>query len=210
MKRILIYGAGGHAKVIFDILRAMGGWQVGAFLDDGARKGATFLGLPVLPRGALEELKRAGFLWGFVAVGDNRKRLELGEHLKRSGLRLAKAVHPRSTLAPGVAVGEGSCLMAGAVVNSGSRLGPNVIINTGATVDHDCILGAGVHISPGANLAGGVRVGKGAQLGVGSCAAPGVRIGAWALVGAGAAVVKDVSAGVLAMGVPARVVKRLK
>ncbi|MFQ6112075.1 MAG: hypothetical protein ACE5LX_08635, partial [Nitrospinota bacterium] len=54
MKRILIYGAGGHAKVIFDILRAMGGWQVGAFLDDGARKGATFLGLPVLPRGALE------------------------------------------------------------------------------------------------------------------------------------------------------------
>ncbi len=196
--------------MVFDILRAMEGWEVGAFLDDGPRKGSTFLGLPVLPGEALQELKREGFLWGIVAVGDNRMRLELAEHLKRSGLRLARAIHPRSSVAPAVEVGAGSCLMAGAVVNIGSRLGPNVIINTGATVDHDCIIGAGVHVSPGAHLAGGVGVGKGAQLGVGSCVAPGVKIGAWALVGAGAAVVRDIPRGVVATGVPARVARKLR
>jgi acetyltransferase-like isoleucine patch superfamily enzyme len=98
--------------------------------------------------------------------------------------------------------------MARAVVNPNARLGDNVIVNTGAIVEHDCILGDHVHVASGACLSGGVRVGRKSFIGVGASSIQNVSIGEGCLIGGGAAVVGDIPDHSVALGVPARIVKR--
>jgi acetyltransferase EpsM len=84
-----------------------------------------------------------------------------------------------------------------------------VIVNTGAIVEHDCVLEDGSSLGPGACMAGRVQIGRGAFISTGVTLAPRVRVGAGTVVGAGSVVVADLPDGVLAYGVPARVVRPL-
>ena len=81
-------------------------------------------------------------------------------------------------------------------------------MSTNSSVDHDCKLADGVHVCPGANLAGGVTVGVKSWIGIGSSVKELVTIGSRSTIGAGAAVVSDIPDDVVAVGVPARIVKK--
>lgn len=208
---IVLWGAGGHALVVADIVRLESRYDIRGFLDDRdpERKGTPFLGATILGgREILRDLRERGVQHLIVAFGEGHARLAAAEAAKDAGLSLGTAVHPRAIVAVGVAVGPGTVIAAGAVVNPGTRLGESVIVNTSASVDHDCDIGDGAHVCPGARLAGGVKVGRGAWIGIGASVVDDVSIGAGACIGAGAAVVRDVPDGMLAYGVPARVVRR--
>lgn len=197
--RVAIYGAGGHGKVIWDVLLAAGHEVVG-FVD--ARPPApTLLDLPVVTDAAM----LPPFDGVVVAIGHNATRRKVFEALRAEGRTLANAIHPSAVIARRVTFGEGVVVMGGVVINPDTAIGDNAIVNTGATIDHDCVVGAHAHVAPGTNLAGGVTVGEGAFLGIGAKVVPGRAIGAWATVGAGGVVVRDVPAGALAVGVPAEV-----
>ncbi len=206
---LLIYGASGHAKVVIDIVEQQGVHRILGLLDDAPeRQGGDFLGYRVL--GGQQTLighRRCGIL---IAIGNNNARKRVQEHAKALGYEPVIAVHPSARLARDVSIGPGTVIMAQVAINSGTVLGEGVIVNTGATIDHDCWIGDFVHISPGVNLAGHVAVGSLTQVGIGACAIPGVRIGANTIIGAGAAAVQDVPDYVVAVGVPARVIKSRK
>ena len=203
---IVIFGCGGHGRVVADTLKVAGAPLAG-FLDD--RPPAAFVGeIPVLgDRGCLERpefLKNHEIL---IAIGEARVRRQLALLVLDRGGRLARAIHPNAVVASDVLIGEGTVVMAGVVVNTGSRIGRFVIVNTGATVDHDNLIEDGVHISPGCHLAGNVVCRADAFIGTGASIIPRTEIGARAVIGAGAAVISDVPSDVLAVGCPA-VVKR--
>jgi sugar O-acyltransferase (sialic acid O-acetyltransferase NeuD family) len=203
--RVLIFGAGGHAKVVASIARARG-LEVAGFLEDGDRRdGEAFCGAGVI---AWARFASEASRWEGVpvapAIGDNAGRADSVERLRRLGRPLATLIHPSAVVAPGVAVGEGTAIMPGAVVNPDARLGEGVIVNTGAVVEHDCWLDDFVHLSPNAALGGGVRIGARAHLGLGAVVLPRVSIGAGARVGAGAVVLGGVAPGATVVGVPAR------
>jgi sugar O-acyltransferase (sialic acid O-acetyltransferase NeuD family) len=202
---VIILGAGGHAKVVADILE-LNGMEIAGYLDDDERlHGECLLGYPVLGSIArLDELTPTGLV---VGVGSNEVRKRIVERVgPRAAPLWINAIHPRATVAASAerALGRGVMIAAQAVVNPDARIGDHAIVNTGATVDHDCELGHYVHITPGAHLAGNVTVGEGALLGVGTNVIQGMRVGEWAVVGAGSVVVRDVPAHVTAKGVPAR------
>jgi acetyltransferase-like isoleucine patch superfamily enzyme len=90
------------------------------------------------------------------------------------------------------------------VVAADAMLGAACIVNHKASVDHECRLGDGVHVAPGATLCGLVTVGDAAFIGAGAVVLPRLSIGADAVVGAGAVVTKDVPAGAVVTGNPAR------
>ncbi len=209
--RLVIIGAGGHAKVVADIVMRAGRYDpVGCLDDDPATWSRSVMGLPVL--GGLDllgELRSQGIAWCLVAVGDNRSRLALAARAEAVGYAFPVAVHPRATVAPSACLGPGTVVAAGAVVNPDAVVGRHAIVNSGAVVEHDNILGDGVHISPAAALSGSVIVGDRAHLGVGSRVIPGVRIGADCVVGAGAVVIRDLPDRVVAVGVPARIIKEV-
>lgn len=212
LKLLAIWGAGGHAGVVADIVRRIGQYEIAGFLDDAHpdRAGEPFSGSTVLGgREQLEALLGRGVGHCIVAVGDCRARLRIAEDARRAGFTLATAIHPRSTIASTAVIGAGTIAAAGSVVNPSARVGENAIVNTCASVDHDCVIEDGVHVGPGAHLGGGVRVGRGTHIGIGAAVVDGARIGEGSIIGAGAVVVDDVPDRVVAVGVPARVIRGL-
>jgi sugar O-acyltransferase (sialic acid O-acetyltransferase NeuD family) len=202
---IVIVGAGGHARVVADVIRLVGA-TIHGFLDttNASRQGTAFEGSTVLGGAELLPQLRKHVAHAVIAVGDNEARLRLADELARHGFKLATLAHPSAVVAASATLGPGSVVFAGAVINPAASIGANVIINTGATVDHDCVIADGAHIAPGAHLGGHVHVGRGALVGVGAAVKPGVTIGAAAVVGVGSAVVADVPAGRTVAGVPAQ------
>jgi UDP-perosamine 4-acetyltransferase len=205
--KLIILGAGGHAKVIIDILKDSNIYDIIGCLDISF-PGKEISGVQVIGDDSkLPQLLSDGIRHAFVAVGDNRLRDKLSHQVTKLGFELINAISVHSVISPSTRLGHGIAIMPGAVINVDAQLGDNVIINTGAGVDHDCILAEGCHIAPGCFLAGNVVVGKGAFLGIGCKVIPKIKVGEWSVVGAGAAVIKDLPPYSLAVGVPARVIK---
>ena len=211
MRRLVIWGASGHASVVADIVQLAGHYELEGFIEDG--RGSTEGGLRAYRTlggsDRLESLKADGVTHLIIAIGDNAARTRLAAIGRSKGLELATAIHPRATVAAGVSVGPGSVIAAGAVVNPGVVLGENVIINTLASVDHDCVLHDGVHVGPGCHIGGLTRIGRQAWLGIGSTTRDRVAIGCCTVVGAGAVVVNDLPDEVVAYGVPAKVIRKV-
>ena len=205
-EQLVVFGAGGHAKVVLDIIERQGVYAIAGLLDDDVKhQGKRFFGYPVLgTRAELPALLSAELRHAVVTIGDNASRAAVAAFMQQLGWIFASAVHPSASISRGAEIGPGSVVMAGCVVNADAYVGRQVIINTGATVDHDCRVEDAVHIAPGCHLCGGVNVGPGSFLGAGSAVTPGVRIGAKAVIGAGSTVIRDVADGARVSGSPAR------
>jgi len=205
-RQVLVYGAGGHAKVVIDIIEQEARYEIDGLLDDDpSLRGKSVYGYTVLGScAAAAKLRTSRLRHALVAIGDNAARLAIARRLVREGWSFARAVHPRATVARGVNIGAGSVIMAGAVLNSDARLGRHVIVNTCASIDHDCRIGSGVHIAPGCRLCGGVSVGAASLLGAGSVVTPLVKLGRAVRVAAGAVVTQDLANGMRATGRAAR------
>jgi sugar O-acyltransferase (sialic acid O-acetyltransferase NeuD family) len=207
--RIIGLGAGGHAKVVIELLRAIRGFEVVGLLDARVENtGRVLLDVPILGDDSLlPELAASGVGHFFVGVGgvkNTAPRRRAYERALGHGLHAPILIHPASVVSSSATLDSGATIMAGAIVCASASIGANVIINTGAIVEHDCSIGAHVHIATGARLAGAVRVEPGAHVGAGATIKQGICIGEGAVVGAGAVVVKNVAPGMVVVGVPAR------
>lgn len=214
-EHVLIWGAGGHGKVVADLVRACG-HSVAGFVDAEPAKLNRVAESGVVPVFALEEefilaLAKKDQLPGdatvvIPAMGNNAVRLRNAGIT--SGRTAPPLIHPGSTASPSLAIGPGTVVLAGAVINAAAHIGQAVIINSGAVVEHDCQVADGAHISPGAVLAGGVVIGHRSWIGAGAVVIEGVRIGDDVTVAAGAVVIRDVPAGETVVGIPARPIPR--
>ena len=214
MEKVIGIGAGGHSKVVIDILRLSNSYEVFALLDIQREFwGTDVLGVPVVGDDSrLGALWEEGLRYAFIGVGhigNALSRRRAFDTAKAQGFQVVRAVHPISVIASSVDIGEGPTVMAGAIINAAARLGDDVIVNSGAIVEHDCVIGDHAHIATGSRLASGVHVGDGALVGVGASVRQLINIGRNAIVGAGAAVVSDVPDDTVVVGVPARVLKRV-
>lgn len=214
LRRFLLWGGGGHGKVVADLVRAAGHVVVGACDADPAK-----LGKVIEPGGTVvrwdeqsvaTQLAAHGTLPDGIdalalGVGDNRARQRIAESIPTQ--LLPGLVHPMAGVSPSVELGAGALVFASAVVNAAVRLELAAIINSAAVVEHDCRIGVGGHVSPGAVLAGGVSIGTRAWVGAGAVILPGLTVGDDAVVGAGAVVTKAVGRGIIVAGSPARPLK---
>ncbi len=201
-KDVVIIGAGGHAKVIADIVRKSGDNLVG-FLDDSKEVGDEFFDAFIL--GNTDSYREYFDKEFIIAIGNNETRQKIAE--KMQSVTFYTAIHPTAVLAEGVAIGKGSCVMANAVVNADAAIGNHCIVNTASVVEHDSRIADYVHISPAAALAGTVSVGERTHIGIGAKVKNNTDICADVTVGAGAVVVKHITEGGTYVGVPARKVK---
>lgn len=202
-EQVIVIGAGGHGKVIADIVRSSGDMVLG-FLDDSPNRPETVCDIPVL--GGTKDYVNYPEARFVIAIGNAEVRRTVAERL--AGVKWYTAIHPDAAVSPmGTEIGEGTVIMAGAVVNPCAHIGRHCIINTKAGVDHDNRIGDYTHISVGATLAGTVTVGQAVWIGAGAVVSNNVSVCAGCMIGAGAVVVRSIEDPGTYVGVPARKIK---
>ncbi|MFQ5456525.1 MAG: acetyltransferase [Nitrospirota bacterium] len=208
MERVIVLGGGGHARVLIDLFRMCGDYEIAGILDPQFRKGTKIMSLPVLGG---DELLKSSFDKGIKSAcigvgttGDNRVRIRLCEMAKEIGYKIPFLIHPSAMVSKSVRLNDGVQVMAGAVIQVDSSIGSNSIINSGAIIEHDSIIGSNVHICPGAIINGGTVIGDNSFIGAGATIIHGIKIGRDAVIAAGAVVIHDLPDRIKVMGVPAR------
>lgn len=202
---VLVFGAGGHGRVVAETIQSSGG-RVDGFVDDGLAPGTLVLGLPVLgDSGWLAQQPPRVVALG---VGDNRRREQVAIALEQQGHALGTFVHATAWVSPTARLGRGTVAMARVVVNAEAVVGTGVILNTGCIVEHECNVGDFAHLSPSATLGGRARVGRRTHIGIGATLLHLASVGDDSIVGGGAVVLKELGSNVTAVGVPARPLAR--
>ena len=199
-KDVVIIGAGGHAKVIADIILCSGDNIVG-FLDDNKYKQGRTIYKDHKVIGKISDVKKYEENYFIIAIGDNYRRSDIAEKLD---LKYYTAIHPKAIIADTVKIGEGTAIMAGVVINPDTKIGKHCIINTACSIDHDNTIQDFVHISPGAHLAGTVFIEEYTWVCAGVTVANNVSISSDVIVGAGATVLKNITMAGTYVGTPAR------
>jgi len=211
VNKLLIWGAGGHGKVVLDVVRAQATFTDIVFIDDGARISCgDFQGCRIVgDRTELTRLRALGYTHFVVAIGCNDVRAKCFRAAFEAGIEPATFIHPAAAVSRCATIAAGTVVMAKAVINAASVVGTNCIVNSGAIVEHDCILADHVHVAPGVVLGGGVGIGAYSLVGLNSSVLPGTEIGERAIVGAGTVVLANVAPGDTVVGAPARSLRQL-
>ncbi|MEO1772999.1 acetyltransferase [Candidatus Enterococcus ferrettii] len=202
----ILIGAGGHAKVIVDILNEEKK-KIAGFFDDNK---SDFENLEYL--GTTDDLleKKAeytGQYYFIIAIGSCSRRKAIYIKVNLTDDCYGTAIHPKSYISKNIKIAEGTVVMANVVVNSSTTIGKHSILNSGSVIEHDNDIGDFVHISPGCNLAGETSVGEGTHIGIGTNCIQQINIGSWCNVGAGSVILKDIPDNTLSYGVPAKIRK---
>ncbi|MBI9018215.1 MAG: acetyltransferase [Phycisphaerae bacterium] len=207
--KIVIVGAGGHGRVVLDILSSNHQFQVVGFLDNNIKLHNRIIdGTKVLgDLNHIDKIKNDGICGAIIAIGDNRIRKMYAKKILDSGLALINAIHPSANIAGNAKIGKNVTIAAGANICANAVIEDSVILNTGCIIEHECLIKNSSHICPGVKLAGHVTVEKLAFVGIGATVIQGIKIDQSAIVGAGAVVISDVSAFTTVVGAPAKPVK---
>lgn len=201
-ENVVIIGAGGHAKVVADIVLLRGD-HIAGFLDSVHPEG-EFLGYPKL--GGDREYRKFLNCSFIIAIGNALARERIACSMPEAAWYTA--VHPGAVISNiDTEIGEGTVIMADAIVNPGAHIGKHCIINSGSIVEHDNRIGDYAHVSVGAKMAGGVQIGARTWVGIGATVSNGINVCGDCMLGAGAIVVRDITEAGTYAGVPARKIK---
>jgi sugar O-acyltransferase (sialic acid O-acetyltransferase NeuD family) len=196
--RILLVGAGGHARACIDVIEEAGGFIIGGLVGLPDQVGSRVLGYPVLGTDGDLVALRAKYTHALIVVGQIKSpdlRISLFGLLHKYGFSLPVIVSPRAHVSRHAAVAAGTIVMHGAVVNASAVVGRNCILNSQSLVEHDSIIGDHCHIATAAAINSGVRVGSGTFLGSNCCVRQGTQIGERCVIGMGQRVLVDCTAG---------------
>lgn len=199
MKKLFIYGASGHGKVVWELAK-LNGYEIVGFIDDASPKYIL----------AYNSISFENFLENFrdcsvaLGIGDNLIREKIFKRLLEHDIKISTLIHPSATVSSFAKIGDGCVVMAGSVINPDSTIEKGVIVNSASVIDHDCRIGSFSHIAPNTSIAGTVSIGKRTFIGIGSSIIQNISIGADVIVGAGSVVVKDLHESRVYKGNPAK------
>ena len=157
-KKLIIVGAGGHARVVLDTVLKNGDYEVIGFADDHLFTGMEVSeGYQVIASTNSLDMFRDSIDHFIVAVGDNKARSFLFQNLKNN-YEPATIIHPDATIAKNVEIGEGTVILAQSVVNSHVKIGQNCLINSLCLIDHGTTIGEHSHIAQGTIIGSDVHI----------------------------------------------------
>lgn len=205
MKKLALFGGGGHGKVCASIAEALG-YSV-SFFDDAYPTVNSCGKWQVV--GNKNQLKACvnDFEFAFIAIGNNKIRATIQNELETFGFTIVNLISPTASIHNSVKLGKGILVVGNVCINIDSIIADGCIVNTNASIDHDCKLGPYSHVCPGVSIAGEVIVGDRSWIGIGSSVIQQISIGNDVIVGAGTSVIKNIPNNVTVVGCPGRIIK---
>lgn len=214
-EKILLVGAGQHARVVLYNIQEQNKYDVIGILDknlDKAKEEKFFEGIPILDidysKIDLKELKeKLGTDKFFISFGNMKYRKKVWELFKNSGWNSVNIIHPNAVISKNAKLGEGILIECGCLITPNPIIGDNVVVNTGSQVNHDNIIENHVYIASGVVLSGGVKIGENTLLDDRVIVTLGREVGKNSLIGAGAVITKNLEDNIVAYGNPAKVIR---
>lgn len=214
MKNIVIFGSGGHAKVIVDIIEKQGKFNIAGFIDSSSEKNTVIMEYKVI--GDTSSLKDIVFSYeiygGIIGIGDNSIRAKIRDKVIKviPNFKFVNCVHPKSILGKDVTLGEGNVVMAGAIINSSTIIKNHCILNTNSSIDHDCLMLDFSSIAPNATVGGNVKIGDYSAIGIGANIFNSVNVGYNCIIGGGSLVCHDTNDNSIYYGSPSKFIRKHK
>jgi len=214
MKNIIIFGTGGHSKVIVDIIEKQGKYNIVGFIDEYRKKNTIILGYKVI--GNDSTFKDIFFTYevygGIIGIGDNSMRAKIRDKVIKviPNFNFVNCIHPKSTFGKDASLGEGNVVMAGAIINSSTRIENHCIINTNSSIDHDCIMLDFSSIAPNVTIGGNVKIGEYSAIGIGANIFHNVNVGCNCIIGGGSLVCRDTKENSIYYGSPSKFIRQHK
>lgn len=143
-----------------------------------------------------------------IAIGEPAVRAKLFQKLNGSKLKFKSLISRHSFVSKYARIGDGCIIAPMCSIQSTANIKDNVAVNTAAIIGHDVVIEQSSVISSQVNLGGGCHVGTESYIGMGALIREGIKIGDNVIIGMGSVVHNDIPDGVIAMGNPARPLKR--
>lgn len=210
-KNIIVFGGGGHGKVIADIIEKIPQFKLIGFIDNSLKIGTNIDKYKVLGnRSELKDIiKKESIFGGVIGIGNNNLRANVKNDISRmlKNFNFVNCIHPSAIFPESVKFGHGNVIMAGSVINSSSVIMDHCIINTNSTVEHDCMIDDFSSIGPAAAIGGHVKIGKNSSIGIGANIFNNVVIEENCLIGGGSLVNKNTKKNAVYFGIPAKYIR---
>lgn len=211
MKNIVIFGSGGHAKVIVDIIEKQEKFNIAGFIDGYQEKNTVIMGYRVIgDEFSLEEIIVSNEIYGgIIGIGDNSIRAKVRDKIIKiiPNFKFLNCIHPKSILGKDVTLGVGNVLMAGAIINSSTIINNHCILNTNSSIDHDCLMSDFTSIAPNATIGGNVKIGDYSAIGIGVNIFHNINIGYNCIIGGGSLVCHDTKENSIYYGSPSKFIR---
>ena len=196
--KLIIFGCGGHAKAVLDVVLYNGEYKEIIFVDENAKENETILDFPVIKNYTITKEDV------FIAVGNNEKRMQLGKKYYKN---LVSIVSKKAYIGKNVTIGKGVFVAHNAQVGIMSRISDFCIINSSASLVHECVLAETVFIGPNTTLCGKVHIGNNSFIGASATIIDNIKINKNITIGASTVVIKDLIKEGIYVGNPARFIK---
>lgn len=204
---IYVLGAGGMAKQTLVIYKDLGKLKdIAGFIEENCeREGLKICDKSISDASVIDTLPKSSMFIG--AIG-SPKRKNLIERIEQRGFSFDSVIHPSAVVSDFANIDVGCVICPGVIITYGVKIGRHCIINVNSTIGHDSVIGNFVTICDGSNIAGDAIIGDECWIGIGATIIDGVSIGRNSYIGAGTVATKNIPENVLAVGVPARVIKQ--
>ena len=213
MKKIIIFGTGDHARVVFSEIIRLKNFKILGFTDELLNKGKVvevYKKKEYKNLGGLNSVEKYKKIYGIIAVGDNylrKKILKDAEFSLKKNIKWATIVSKNSILNGNVTVGEGTVIISNSVINTGTKIGKHCLINTSSSIDHDNDFNNFSSTGPGVTTGGNVKVGGTSHLSIGCTIKNDITIKSNTIVGGNSFVNKDCDENSVYYGVPAKKIR---
>jgi len=195
MDKILLIGAGGHARSCIDVIESVGQFEIAGVVEKDESMTNANLGYPIIGTDNDLDNLRKEYEFSLITVGQIKSpaiRVKLFQLLKELGFTLPAIISPHAYVSKHAQIGEGSIIMHGAIVNTNAKIGINCIINNKSLIEHDAVIGDHCHIATGGIINGEVFVGNETFIGSGAVTKQCISIGNNCIVSAGIVLKSDV------------------
>lgn len=206
---LVIYGAGGFAKEIYDTVNSASSrtWEEIIFLDDFDND-RTLFGCKILSFDSFIQRYDSNNSKAIIGIGEPNLRAVLAEKMHSYSIGLISIIHPSSIISNSAIIGQGVYIGPFSFISSNSSIADNVVIQPHVMIGHDTSVGHSSVISTNAVLAGNCAVGARTFIALNVSVEQKTIIGDDSIIGMASCVNRDIPSNVIAMGYPARVLKK--
>lgn len=162
MKHLIIIGAGGMGRVMYDMARESIGYQsdydIKGYIDDNLHSLDNFIGYPPIIATISDYTPQTDDIF-ICSIGGNSRKACM-ESILRKGGEFLTLIHQTARIGTNVELGKGCMVGAFTTIAADAKIGNYNFIQSNMIIGHDVVIGNWNRIDSHTMLIGGITIGN--------------------------------------------------